>query len=143
MRLSPHFTLEEMEASDTAKRLGICNKAPSGVVKNLGYLASNLLEQIRTLVGKPIYISSGYRCELLNKAVGGSPTSQHRYGQAVDIEAIGISPKTLYTIIKNSNLQYDQLILEKTKQAEWVHVSFCKHNRNQNLIYKDGKYSLD
>lgn len=143
MRLSPHFTLEEMEASDTARRLGIYNKAPSGVVKNLGYLASNLLEQVRTLVGKPICISSGYRCELLNKAVGGSATSQHRYGQAVDIYVIGMSAKTLYTIIKNSNLQYDQLILEKTKQAEWVHISFCKHNRNQNLIYKNGKYTLD
>lgn len=143
MRLSPHFTLAEMEASDTARRLGICNKAPSGVVKNLGYLASNLLEQIRTLVGKPIYISSGYRCERLNKAVGGSATSQHRYGQAVDIQVFGLSPKSLYAIIKNSNLQYDQLILEKTKQAEWVHVSFCKHNRNQNLIYINGKYSLD
>ena len=143
MRLSPHFTLEEMIASDTANRLGICNKAPSGVVKNLGFLASNLLEPLRTLVGKPICISSGYRCEALNKAVGGSVTSQHRYGQAVDIQVFGLSPKSLYTIIKNSNLQYDQLILEKTKYAEWVHVSFCKHNRNQNLIYKNGKYSLD
>jgi len=143
MRLSPHFTLEEMEASDTARRLGICNKAPSGVVRNLGFLASNLLEPLRTLIDKPIYISSGYRCEKLNKAVGGSATSQHRYGQAVDIEVIGMSTKTLYTIIKNSKLQYDQLILEKTKHAEWVHISFCKHNRHQNLIYKDGKYRLD
>lgn len=143
MRLSPHFTLEEMEASDTARRLGICNKAPSGVVKNLGYLSNNLLEPLRTLLGKAIYISSGYRCERLNKAVGGSATSQHRYGQAVDIQVFGLSPKSLYTIIKNSKLQYDQLILEKTKNAEWVHVSFCKHNRNQNLIYINGKYTLD
>ena len=85
MRLSPHFTLEEMTASDTARKLGICNKAPSGIVKNLGYLANNLLEPLRSLLGKPILITSGYRCEELNKAVGGSATSQHRYGQAVDI----------------------------------------------------------
>jgi len=143
MNLTKHFTLEEMEASDTARRMGVCNKAPSTVVKNLGFLASNLLEPLRTLVGKSIYISSGYRCELLNKKVGGSPTSQHRYGQAVDIEVFGMSPKDLYLLIKNSGLDYDQLILEKTKKAEWVHVSFCKHNRNQNLIYKDGKYTLD
>lgn len=143
MRLSPHFTLEEMEASDTARRLGICNKAPSGVVRNLGYLSNNLLEPLRTLVDKPIYISSGYRCERLNKVVGGSATSQHRYGQAVDIQVFGLSPKSLYTIIKNSDLQYDQLILEKTKNAEWVHISYTKHNRHQNLKYKDGKYNLD
>lgn len=142
-RLSPHFTLEEMTASDTARRLGICNKAPSGVVKNLGFLASNLLEPLRTLIGKPILITSGYRCELLNQKVGGSPTSQHRYGQAVDIQVQGMSPKTLYTIIKSSNLDYDQLILEKTKSAEWVHISYTKHNRKQSLIYKDGKYTLD
>lgn len=143
MRLSPHFTLEEMTASDTARRLGICNKAPSGIVKNLGYLANNLLEPLRSLLGKPILITSGYRCEELNKAVGGSATSQHRYGQAVDIQVQGMSPKTLYLLIKQSKLQYDQLIFEKTKWSEWVHISFAKHNRHQNLIYKNGKYSLD
>ena len=143
MRLSPHFTLEEMEASDIARKYNICNKAPTGVIKNLGYLSTNLLEKIRELVGKPIYISSGYRCDRLNNRVGGSPVSQHRYGQAADISVKGISPTELYNKIKQSGLEYDQLILEKTKQAEWVHVSYTKHNRNQDLLYKNGKYTLD
>lgn len=143
MKLSPHFTLEEMIYSDTARLYNINNKPTSDIIKNLGYLSNNLLEQIRTLVGKPVIITSGYRCEELNRKVGGSPTSQHRYGQAADIRVKGISPKTLYLIIKQSGLEYDQLIHEKTKNTEWVHISFTKHNRKQNLIYKDGKYVLD
>lgn len=143
MRLSPHFTLEEMVASATANKLGIKNKPTSSEVKNLGYLCNNLLEPLRNIIGKPICVSSGYRCEELNKAVGGSSTSQHRYGQAVDIYVNGMSAKTLYLTIKQSKLVYDQLIYETNKQAEWVHISFAKHNRHQNLIYKNGKYSLD
>lgn len=143
MRLSKNFTLEEMEASDTAKRLGICNKAPSEVIKNLGYLTQNFLQPLRDKLNKAILILSGYRNELLNKRVGGSKTSQHRYGQAVDIQVIGMSPAELYLYIKQSGLDYDQLILEKTKNAEWVHVSFTKHNRHQALRYINRVYTLD
>lgn len=143
MRLSKNFTLEEMEASDTARRLGICNKAPSEVIKNLGYLTQNFLQPLRDKLGKAILILSGYRNELLNKRVGGSKTSQHRYGQAVDIQVIGMSPAELYLYIKQSGLDYDQLILEETKNAEWVHVSFTKHNRHQALRYINRVYTLD
>lgn len=143
MRLSPHFTLEEMVASTTAKKLGINNIPTSNEIRNLGYLSNNLLEPLRELVGKPIYISSGFRCDKLNQVIKGSGKSQHRYGQAVDIYIQGMSPTALYLTIKSSKLDYDQLILEKTKDAEWVHISYTKHNRHQNLIYKNGKYTLD
>lgn len=143
MRLSPHFTLEEMIYSDTAKRYKIDNTPKEEIIKNLGYLAHNLLEPLRELLGKPIVITSGYRCERLNTRIKGSKTSQHMYGQAADIWVRGMSPQLLYETIKNSGLDYDQLIHEKTKNAEWVHVSYCKHNRHQNLIYKSGVYVLD
>lgn len=143
MNLSKHFTLAEMEASDTARRYGICNKATSDVIKNLAYLCHNCLEPLRELLDKPIIITSGYRCDELNKRVKGSQSSQHRYGQAVDIMVQGMSPRVLYLFIKMSGLEYDQLIFEQTKNAQWVHISYTKHNRHQNLIYNKGVYTLD
>ena len=143
MNLSPHFTLEEMTYSDTANRYKIANIPNTQTIKNLGYLAHNLLEPLREYLGKAIVITSGYRCEKLNRLVKGSSSSQHLYGQAVDIWVKGISPQLLYEKIKQSGLDYDQLILEKTRTAEWVHVSYTKHNRHQNLIYKSGVYVLD
>lgn len=141
--LTKHFTLEEMCYSDTARKYNIANIPPSQVVRNLGYLSANLLEPLRELLDKPIIITSGYRCDELNKKIKGSQSSQHRYGQAVDIMVVGMSPKVLYYFIKMSGLEYDQLILEKTKNAEWVHISYAKHNRHQNLKYNNGVYTLD
>lgn len=143
MRLSEHFTLDEMMASVTARRLGIRNIPIPNEIRNLGLLCQNLLEPLRRKLNQPIIVTSGFRCEKLNKVVGGSPTSQHRYGQAADIRVNGLSPEALYLIIKTSGLQYDQLILEQTKTGNWVHVSYTKHNRKQNLLYKDGKYTRD
>lgn len=142
MRLSKNFTLEEMYHSDTANRLGIHNYPTSDSIKNLGYLTQNFLQPLRDKLNKAIYISSGYRSELLNMKVGGVKTSQHRYGQAVDIQVAGMSPLQLFLFIKESGLDYDQLILERTKKAEWVHVSYTKHNRHQALRYIDGVYTL-
>lgn len=143
MNLSKNFTLEEMTASDTARRYGIHNYPTTDIIKNLGYLTQNFLQPLRDKIGKSIYILSGYRSELLNIKVGGAKNSQHRYGQAVDIQIAGMSPLQLYLFIKESGLDYDQLILERTKNAEWVHVSYTKHNRHQNLLYKNGVYTLD
>ena len=140
MRLSKNFTLEEMTYSDTAKRYGYHNYPNTEAIKNLGYLTQNFLQPLRDKINKPILILSGYRSELVNQKVGGAKTSQHKYGQAVDIKVKGWSSYTLYEFIKQSGLDYDQLILEKTKIAEWVHISYTKHNRKMNLIYKDRRY---
>lgn len=142
MRLSKNFTLEEMYQSDTARRNKISNYPTTEATKNLGYLTQNFLQPLRDKLGKAIYISSGYRSELLNRKVGGAKNSQHKYGQAVDIQVVGMSPMQLFLFIKDSGLEYDQLILEKTKSAEWVHVSYAKHNRHQALRYIDGVYTL-
>lgn len=142
MRLSKNFTLEEMTYSDTATRYGYHNYPTTAAIKNLGYLTQNFLQPLRDKLGKAILILSGYRSELVNQKVGGAKTSQHKYGQAVDIQVTSMSPLQLFMYIKESGLDYDQLILERTKKAEWVHVSFTKHNRHQALRYIDGVYTL-
>lgn len=143
MRLSKNFTLEEMTYSDTASRYGYHNYPTTTAIKNLGYLTQNFLQPLRDKLGKAILILSGYRSELVNQKVGGASNSQHKYGQAVDIQIVGMSPLQLFLYIKESGLDYDQLILERTKKAEWVHVSYTKHNRHQALRYINGVYTLD
>jgi hypothetical protein len=143
MRLSKNFTLEEMIYSDTARKYKYHNYPTTQAIRNLGYLTQNFLQPLRDKIDKPILILSGYRSELVNQKVGGAKTSQHKYGQAVDIQIIGMSPLQLFLYIKESGLDYDQLILERTKNAEWVHVSYTEHNRHQVLRYINGVYTLD
>ena len=124
--ITMHFTLEEMYASDTAKRLGINNKPSTQTMINLVYLCAFVLEPLRVAMGKPIRISSGYRCERLNKAVGGVYNSQHLKGQAADIDIQGDMAfgKKIFDYIRD-HLPFDQLIWEHTKSGTyWVHVSF-------------------
>lgn len=144
MRLSKNFTLFELTYSDTASKLGFKNLPTQEEIRNLGALAQNVLQPLRDMLGKPITITSGFRNKLLNQKVGGASNSQHLYGQAADIIVLGMEVEDLYNYIKNSNLIYDQLILEQTKNTKWVHISYNKKfNRRQNLIYKNNKYTKD
>lgn len=144
MRLSKNFTLFELTYSDTASKLGFKNLPTQEEIRNLGTLAQNVLQPLRDMLGKPITITSGFRNKLLNQKVGGASNSQHLYGQAADIIVFGMEVEDLYNYIKNSNLIYDQLILEQTKNTKWVHISYNKKfNRRQNLIYKNNKYTKD
>ena len=121
-----HFTIEEMYASDTAKRLGIDNKPSVQKMINLVYLCAYVLEPLRVAMNEPIKIGSGYRCEKLNKAVGGVYNSQHMKGQAADLCIDGDMEKgrRWFNYIKN-HLPFDQLIMEhNSKGSYWVHVSF-------------------
>ena len=122
-----HFTIEEMYASDTAKRLGIDNKPSVQQMINLVYLCANVLEPLRVAMGEPIKIGSGFRCQKLNKAVGGVYNSQHLKGQAADLCIDGDIEKgrKWFEYIKK-NLPFDQLIWEKNPKtgSYWVHVSF-------------------
>jgi hypothetical protein len=121
-----HFTIEELYASDTAKRLGIDNKPSVQRMVNLVYLAAFILEPLRVAMQRPIHISSGYRCEQLNKAVGGVYNSQHLKGQAADISIDGDMAfgRKVFDYIKN-HLTFDQLIWEHDKKGTyWVHVSY-------------------
>ena len=121
-----HFTIEELYASETAKRLGIDNKPSVQKMINLVYLAANVLEPLRVAMGEPVKINSGYRCEKLNKAVGGVYNSQHLKGQAADICIDGDMTKgrRWFNYIRD-HLNFDQLIWEHDKSGTyWIHVSF-------------------
>lgn len=140
-----HFTIEELYASDTAKRLGINNKPDIQQVINLVYLSAYVLEPLREVMDEPIKIGSGFRCQKLNKAVGGVYNSQHLKGQAVDLCIDGDieKGKRWFNYIKD-HLPFDQLIWEhNSKGTYWVHVSFVHpdfgRNRHQvigNLLKK-------
>ena len=140
-----HFMIEELYASDTAKRLGINNKPDIQQIINLVYLCAYVLEPLRVAMNEPIKIGSGFRCQKLNKAVGGVYNSQHLKGQAVDLCIDGDieKGKKWFNYIKD-HLPFDQLIWEhNSKGSYWVHVSFIHpdfgKNRHQvinNLLKK-------
>ena len=129
-----YFTLKEMTKSDTAIRRRISNIPNEQEKENIYQLVEKILDPLRESYGKPIVVSSGFRCEKLNKAVGGSKTSQHKTGQAADIRSLEDTReenKKLFDLIKELNLPFDQLIDEKN--FRWIHVSFSKNPRKQIL----------
>ncbi|MDD1015976.1 D-Ala-D-Ala carboxypeptidase family metallohydrolase [Pseudomonas rubra] len=135
MLLSPHFTLAEMTVSETAARRGIDNTPSEQIISNLQRLSAGL-EDIRRLVGRPILVSSGYRSQALNKAVGGSTSSVHTQGLAADIIAVGLSPRELARQVVDSGLMFDQLILEFD---QWVHFGLSAETpRRQVLTIRRG-----
>lgn len=137
MNLTPHFSLEELVNSDTATRLGIDNTPTVEVIDNLTFLA-NELEYVRTILGHPMLISSGFRCYALNDHLGSNRTSSHTKGLAVDFICPSFgNPRSVCDAIIAANVNYDQLILEF---GRWVHLSFHPEDpRNQALIIdKDG-----
>ena len=125
--ITMHFTIEEMYASATAKAKGIDNKPNVQQMINLVYLCAYVLEPLRVAMNEPIKIGSGFRCQKLNKAVGGVYNSQHLKGQAADLCIDGDINKgrKWFEYIKN-HLPFDQLIWEKNPKTGnyWVHVSF-------------------
>lgn len=129
MKLSEHFTLEELTFSQTAVRNGINNNPSQAVRNNLKTLADNL-EKIRTFLGYPLRISSAFRCMELNRKIGGSVNSAHMDGLAADFtcEKFG-KPIDVVKALHKSNIKVDQVIEEGT----WVHVSFDPKMRQQFL----------
>ena len=123
--MTPHFSLEEVTHSDTAKRLGIDNAVPLGLMDNVKRMCEKL-EEVRSLFGKPIKITSFYRCPELNKKVGGSKTSAHMNGLACDFTVKGIDVEDVFSNIKASEITFDQLILESSKTSTWIHLGVEK-----------------
>jgi zinc D-Ala-D-Ala carboxypeptidase len=139
MKISQHLSLSEVTRSETAKRRGISNTPTPEHLENFKLLAEKVFEPIRAHFGVPIHISSGYRSKELNAAIGGSQTSQHSKGQAIDIDmdgsSNGVTNKMIFEFIKDK-LDFDQLIWEfgTDKNPDWVHVSYVKTgNRKQKL----------
>ena len=139
MQISKHLSLAEVSRSETAKRKGI-NNTPSGEhLENFKKLAENIFEPIREHFGVPIHISSGYRSKELNAAVGGSATSQHCQGEAIDIDMqdTSITNAQIFNYIKD-NLNFDQMIWEfgNDSNPDWVHVSYESTGKQRKQILK-------
>ena len=129
-----YFSIEELIRSAKAKELGIDNTPTEDVIANLTMLVENVLDKARIGIGAPIIVNSGYRCEELNKAVGGKKNSQHKKGEAAEITTgTSYGNMCLFNFIKD-NLEFDQLIDEKHYQ--WVHVSFRKGCNRQEVLHE-------
>lgn len=133
--ISKHITYKEATNSSTALKRGIDNTPSPGEVESMKRLAENVFEPLREHFGKPIRVNSFFRSKELNRAVGGSSTSQHVKGEAIDISGIGISNKDLFNYIKN-NLDFDQLIWEfgNDSEPQWVHVSYKEGKNRKNVL---------
>lgn len=135
MKLSKNLSLAEVVKSNTAKRLGIDNTPDAWTIENLRSVAESVFQPLRDSFGVPIYVSSGYRSEALNKAIGGSKRSQHIQGRALDLDAdvFGVCTNAdIFRYILN-NLEFDQLIWEfgDEDNPDWVHVSFVRDGDNR------------
>lgn len=139
MKLSQHLSLSEVTRSESAKRNGISNMPTGEHIANFMLLAEKVFEPIREHFGVPIHISSGYRSKELNAKIGGSATSQHCKGQAIDIDmdgsANGVTNADVFNYIKD-NLPFDQLIAEfpVNSNPDWVHVSYESSGKQRKQI---------
>ena len=136
MKISNHITLAEATKSQTAIRKGIDNTPPKEVIPNMIAVAEKCFEPLREWHGKPIGISSFYRSPALNRAVKGSPRSQHCKGQAIDIDADifdnGLTNRQIYNWLVN-NVDYDQIIWEygTDDNPAWVHISYVSKEKKR------------
>ena len=139
MQITEHFSLKELTRSETARRAGIENKPSSTEMDNIYYTAQQL-EKIRAYVGRGIIVTSCFRSERVNKLVGGSPTSAHRFGLAADCDAVGLTSlafaKLLIKMRDEGKLTFDQLILEFPERGDgaWVHIGFRRNSPMRNQI---------
>ncbi len=136
-KISDHITYKEGTHSNTATRRKMKNEPDAIQLKRMKLLAEKVFEPLRKEFGEPIRVNSFFRSVKLNKAIGGSRTSQHCRGEAIDMDATnGITNKQLFDYIKD-NLCFDQLIWEfgTDKNPDWIHVSYkergnrCKISR--------------
>jgi len=141
MKLSNNLTLSEVIKSNTADRLGIDNAPCDCALDNLKYLAEEIFQPLRDFAGSPIYINSGYRSQLLNKAIGGSKTSHHMKGMALDIDNDGKNDDFVNVDIFNyikDYLPFTQLIWEfgDDESPAWVHVAIERGRGKEKQILK-------
>lgn len=123
-----YFTIQEFTKSPTARKCHLDNSIPNDLLDTANYTLSRL-DEIREKYGKPIIITSGYRCPALNRIVGGKPNSQHTKAEAADLRW---DTELLSFILQHC--KYDQLIEEHSGDTKWIHISFKPENeRNQFL----------
>jgi hypothetical protein len=141
MKISEHLDLSELIRSESAKRNGILNMPTEAHIANLKILAEKIFEPIRNNFRCPIHVSSGYRSKELNVKVGGSITSQHSSGEAIDLDMDGtpngVTNKMIFDYIYK-NLDFDQLIWEfgTNENPDWVHVSYESTGKQRKQVLK-------
>lgn len=137
LKLTPHFSLNEFTRSDTAKEKRIYNTPSDVVIGRLRDLCVNVLEPLRNRLACPIRVNSGYRSTALNRAVGGSPSSQHILGEAADITAGSRDRNKRMLALLLDGGGFDQLIAEqcdKQGRPAWIHVSFTRRRANRGKV---------
>ena len=123
IKLTPNFSLEELTFSETAVRLGIDNTPHEGLLDNICVLA-NGMQDVRDLLGKPMLVSSGYRCLKLNRLLKSKDTSAHVQGLACDFTSPSFgTPNDIVSAVIRSNIDFHQIILEFDR---WVHLAFVE-----------------
>lgn len=130
-----YFTLDEFTKSNEAYKRGIYNIPGSREVDNIVDLINVVLDPLREAYGKPIVVTSGYRCDKLNKAVGGAKNSHHRFGMAADIHGTPNDKqenRRLFNLVRELNLPFTQLINEY--DYSWVHISYDKDNLRKEVL---------
>ena len=129
--LSKNFSLEELTRSYQAEKHGIVNKPTEKDIESLRHLCEKVLQPLRNFYQRPISISSGFRCKSLNKIVGGTPSSQHLRGEAVDLIFPNLWVALEWIKFISNACPFDQLLLERKARtgATWLHVSCCMDER--------------
>lgn len=128
-------TIDDLMQSETAKRMGIDNSLPVG--RGAKYMASlglvvDVLNDIQKRFGKPVVVTSGYRCEALNVAVGGVPNSQHMLGEAVDFFVPTVPLLSVFSYVLD-NVEFDQVIMYRRKRI--IHLSVRPWGRVRKMAF--------
>lgn len=120
-----YFTLPELLRSETAKKKNIDNTPSFEVVEHLSLLTERILEPLRAAYGKAVFVSSGFRCPALNKAVNGAKDSAHERGDAADLQAADMAEFKAFVRkwLIEQRIKFDQCIIEKSGNVEWIHIS--------------------
>lgn len=142
--LSKFFSLEELIHSDVADRKGIDNTPTIQILENLKHTAKSA-DVIRAFLGKPVIVSSGYRSPQLNAAIGGSKTSSHMQGYAIDMRCPDFgTPRQVFAALRDAGIRFDQLILEmpNSPSGGWVHVGFAPEYRGERLVFDGSNYRV-
>ena len=129
-----YFTLDEFIHSDTADRLGIDNSPTCDAISNLDDLVTNVLDRLRSEWGRPIIVTSGYRCKELNAAVGGARNSQHLKGQAADIVSDDFEAFRRFVRRWCKDNEFDQCIFEHGGGRQCIHISYVEGRNRKQVI---------
>lgn len=131
-----YFTIKEFERSGTAQLLGIDNRVPADLQPNIEALVDKVLDPLREAYGKPIRVTSGYRCYELNKVLNGAVNSHHMKALAADIVGRPATKEEnckLFNLVRKFNLPFTQLIDEQN--FSWIHVSYDPKDLRRQILH--------